>query len=154
VLGTVSQQSSTTVPAGNVISQNPAAGTMVVAASAVAIVVSTGPVAVPSVLNMTQAAATTAITYAGLAIGTVSTESNATVPSGSVISQSPNAGASVAAGSAVALVVSTGPTPAPAPTPTPPPANSGGGGGSQGLGSQALGVAALAARRRRRTSIG
>ena len=150
VLGTVSQSSSVTVPAGSVISQNPSAGTSVAVGSAVALIVSTGPVAVPSVVNMTQAAATTAISFAGLAIGTVSTESNATVPSGSVISQSPNAGASVAAGSAVALVVSTGPAPAPAPTPTPPPANSGGGGGSLGLGSLALGLAALAARRRRR----
>jgi len=151
VLGTISQSSSVTVPAGNVISQNPNAGTGVQAGSAVALIVSTGPVAVPNVVNMTQAAATTAITFAGLAIGTVSTESNATVPSGSVISQNPAAGTNVAAGSAVAVVVSTGPAP---PPPPPPPSNSGGGGGSLGLGSLALGLAALAARRRRRNSIG
>ena len=150
VLGTISQQSSTTVPAGNVISQNPTAGTSVVAGSAVSLVVSTGPVAVPNVVNLTQAAATTAITYAGLAIGTVSTESNATVPSGSVISQNPSAGTNVAAGSAVALVVSTGPT---TPPPPPPSNDSGGGGGSLGVGSLALGLMALAARRRRRTSV-
>ena len=64
----------------------------------------------------------------------------------------PGAGTSVAAGSAVALVVSTGP--ASHRPPPPPPSNSGGGGGSLGLGSLALGLAALAARRRRRTSIG
>ena len=152
VPGTISQQSSTTVPAGSVISQSPNAGTSVAAGSAVALVVSSGPVAVPSVVNLTQAAATTAITYAGLAVGTVSTQSNATVPSGSVISQSPNAGTSVAAGSAIALVVSTGPV---APPPPPPPSSGGGGGGgSLGLGSLALGLAALAARRRRRNSIG
>ncbi|MBK6452555.1 MAG: PASTA domain-containing protein [Proteobacteria bacterium] len=146
--GTISQSSSTTVPAGSVISQNPNAGTTVAAGSAVALIVSTGPVAVPNVVNMTQAAATTAISFAGLAIGTVSTESNATVPSGSVISQNPTAGTNVAAGSAVAIVVSTG---AVAPPPPPPPSNNGGGGGgSLGLGSVALGLAALAARRRRR----
>jgi len=145
VVGTVSQWSSATVPAGSVISQNPNAGTSVAAGSAVALVVSTGPVAVPNVVNMTQAAATTAITFAGLAVGTVSTASNATVPSGSVISQNPAAGTNVVAGSAVAIVVSTGPTK------PPPPSNSGGGGGgSLGLGSLMLGLAALALRRRRR----
>src|SRR5262249_47079491 len=41
-LGTVTQASSATVPAGNVISQNPAAGTSVAAGSAVALVVSSG----------------------------------------------------------------------------------------------------------------
>ena len=103
---------------------------------------------IPNVVNMTQAAATTAISFAGLAIGTVSQQSSATVPSGSVISQNPTAGTNVAAGSAVAIVVSTG---AVAPPPPPPPSNNGGGGGgSLGLGSVALGLAALAARRRRR----
>ncbi len=152
VLGTVSQSSSTTVPAGSVISQNPSAGTSVAAGSAVALIVSTGPVAVPNVVNMTQAAATTAISFAGLAIGTITQQTNATVPSGSVISQNPTAGTSVVAGSAVALVVSTGPA---TPPPPPPPSNSGGGGGggSLGLGSLALGLAALMARRRRRASI-
>ena len=150
VVGTVTQRSSTTVPSGSVISQNPAAGTSVATASAVALVVSTGPVAVPNVVNLTQAAATTAITGAGLAVGNVSQQSSATVPSGSVISQNPNAGTSVAAGSAVAMVVSTGPAPPPPPPPPPSNTGGGGGGGSTGLGSLALGLAALAARRRRR----
>jgi beta-lactam-binding protein with PASTA domain len=145
-VGTVSQQSSTTVAAGSVISQNPGSGTLLALDSAVSLVVSTGPVSVPNVVNLTQAAATTAITGAGLAVGTVTQQSSATVASGSVISQSPSSGSAVAAGSAVALVVSTGPT---AP---PPPSNGGGGGGggSMGLGGLALGLAALVARRRRR----
>ena len=67
------------------------------------------PVTVPNVVGLTQAAATTAITGAGLVVGTVTTANSATVPAGSVISQNPAAGASVAAGSAVALVVSLGP---------------------------------------------
>jgi VWFA-related protein len=145
VVGTISQWSSATVPAGSVISQNPNAGSSVTAGSAVALIVSTGPVAVPNVVNMTQAAATTAIAFAGLAVGTVSTESNATVPSGSVISQNPASGTNVVAGSAVAIVVSTGPV-----TPPPPTDNGGGGGGSMGFGSLMLGLAALAVRRRRR----
>jgi VWFA-related protein len=151
VLGTISQSSSITVPAGSVISQNPNAGASVAVASAVALIVSTGPVTVPNVVNMTQAAATTAIAYAGLAVGTISQQSSTTVPSGNVISQNPTEGTSAVAGSAVALVVSTGSTSTPAPTPTP--TNSGGGGGSMGFASLLLAMAAWASRRRRRTAI-
>jgi len=151
VLGTVSQQSSTTVPAGSVIRQTPASGTSVSLGSAVSVVVSTGPVAVPNVVNLTQSAATTAITGAGLTLGAVSQASSATVPSGSVISQNPAAGTSVAAGSAVALVVSTGPVAPPPPPPPPSNGGGGGGGGSMGLGGLALlGLAAAFANRRRK----
>ena len=66
-------------------------------------------VAVPNVVDSTQAAATTAITNAGLTVGTITTASSATVPAGSVISQNPAAGTQVATGSAVSLVVSSGP---------------------------------------------
>lgn len=121
-VGTVTQQTSATVPAGSVISQNPAAGASVAAGSAVNLVVSSGaPAAVtaPNVVGQTQAAAQTAITDAGLTVGTVTQQPSATVPAGSVISQNPAAGASVAAGTAVNLVVSSGPAPvggAPIPT--------------------------------------
>ena len=67
------------------------------------------PVAVPNVVNLTQAAATTALGNAGLTVGTVSNASSTTVPAGAVISQNPGAGTLVAPGSAVALVVSSGP---------------------------------------------
>jgi beta-lactam-binding protein with PASTA domain len=60
-------------------------------------------------MNQTQAAATTALVNAGLTRGTVSNASSTTVPAGSVISQNPGAGTLVAPGSAVALVVSSGP---------------------------------------------
>jgi hypothetical protein len=61
----------------------------------------------------TQAAATTAITGAGLVVGTVTNQGSNTVTSGDVISESPVAGTSVSPGSAVNLVVSAGPaTPA------------------------------------------
>ncbi len=66
-------------------------------------------VSVPNVVSDTQAAATSAITGAGLALGTVTMQSSSTVASGSVISQNPAASASVASDSAVALVVSSGP---------------------------------------------
>jgi beta-lactam-binding protein with PASTA domain len=115
VVGTVTQQSSPTVASGNVISESPSAGTTVNSSSAVNLVVSSGPapVAVPNVVGDTQAAATSAIVAAGLALGTVSTASSATVASGEVISENPSAGSSVSPGSAINLVVSTGPAVAP-----------------------------------------
>jgi len=68
-------------------------------------------VAVPNVVGDTQAAAGTALTTAGLVAGTVTNASSATVAAGKVISENPVAGTSVLAGSAVALVISTGPPP-------------------------------------------
>ena len=75
------------------------------------ITITAAPVAVPNVVGMTQAAATTAITSAGLVVGTVNTQYDAAIPAGQVISQSPTAGTNVAVGSAVDLVVSLGPAP-------------------------------------------
>ena len=123
VLGTVTQQSSSTVAAGSVISESPAAGTMVNTGSSVNLVVSSGApaqISVPNVVGQTQAAATTAITTAGLVLGTVTQQSSSTVTSGNVISESPAAGTMVSSGSSVSLVVSTG--------------GGGGGGGGHGGG--------------------
>jgi hypothetical protein len=66
-------------------------------------------VSVPNVVGLPQAAAATSLTGAGLAVGAVSTQSSATVPAGTVMSQNPAGGTSVAVGSAVNLTVSTGP---------------------------------------------
>ena len=68
-----------------------------------------GDVSVPNVVGATQAAAGTAITGATLTLGTVTQAASASVVSGEVISETPAAGALVTSGSAVALVVSTGP---------------------------------------------
>jgi PASTA domain len=88
----VSQRTTVSVPVGETISYH----------------ISIGAVAVPNVVGLTQAAATSAITGAGLVLGTVTTQASSTVPAGNVISQNPSAGTSVAAGSAVNLVVSSG----------------------------------------------
>ena len=111
-LGTVTNEFSTTVPADSVISQNPAAGTLLSPGSAVALVVSSGPpsVQVPSVVGLPQAAATTAIVNSGLTLGSLTSASSTTVPVGSVISQDPVAGTPVPSGSLVNLVVSSGVT--------------------------------------------
>jgi uncharacterized repeat protein (TIGR01451 family) len=66
-------------------------------------------VAVPNVVGDTQAAASSAISAAGLALGQVTTASSNTVPAGDVISQSPMAGTTANPGTAVSLVISSGP---------------------------------------------
>jgi beta-lactam-binding protein with PASTA domain len=110
-LGTVTMASSATVATGDVISQDPTAGTSVANGSPVSLTVSSGPamVSVPNVVGDTQAAAATAITGAGLTLGTVTMASSAAVAAGDVISQMPAAGTSVASGSGVNLTVSSGP---------------------------------------------
>ena len=117
----VTEACSDSVPAGSVISQNPVGGTLVTEGATVNLVVSTGPcpvlVTVPDVVGLTQSAAEAAITAAGLVVGQVTEVCSDSVPAGSVISQNPVAGASVQPGSAVDLVISTGPCPVTVPVP-------------------------------------
>ncbi len=110
-IGSTSQQSSTTVTSGNVISQSPVAGTQVAAGSAVSVVVSSGPpqVAVPNVVGLGQAAVSGVLTTAGLVLGSVTQQSSTMVMAGNVISETPIATTLVNVGSAVSVVVSSGP---------------------------------------------
>ena len=112
-VGTVTTASSATIASGSVISESPASGTLLAPGSPVNLVVSSGPaqVAVPNVVNLTQANATSAITSARLVLGAVTSAQSATIAAGAVISESPSAGTLVAPGSRVDLLVSTGPPP-------------------------------------------
>jgi hypothetical protein len=67
-------------------------------------------ITVPSVVGATQSAAAATLATSGLLVGTTTQQSSLTIVPGLVVSQSPSAGASVADGSAVNLVVSTGST--------------------------------------------
>jgi hypothetical protein len=107
VVGTVTQQCSDTVAAGNVISQDPIGGTQVNVGSAVNLVVSSGQPSVPNVVGQTQAAAIAAIgAVANISYGSSTTQCSA-VAAGNVISQS--ATGTVSCGTVVNLVVSSGP---------------------------------------------
>ena len=105
----VTEQASTTVPAGQVIATRPNAGGKVPKGTTIELQVSSGPkaVPVPDVVNATQQAAVDALTALGLNAKIVDGDSD-TVPQGSVISQDPTAGVSVKPGSTVTLTVSTG----------------------------------------------
>ena len=110
-VGAVTTANSSTVPAGSVISQNPAGGSSTAEGSPVALVISLGPVMVnvPNLVGMTQANAQATIVSANLVVGAITTANSSTVPAGSVISQNPTGGSTAAEGSPVNLVVSSGP---------------------------------------------
>ncbi len=116
-VGIITLQASATVPAGNVISQSPAANSIVTAGTAVNLWISTGTgITVPNVVGQPQATATTTLANAGLTLGTVTQAYSATVAAGNVISQNPMANTTVTAGSAVDLVVSQGVAPVTVPS--------------------------------------
>jgi len=108
-LGTPTQETSDTVEAGLVIRQDPAANTMLGQGEPVHLVVSTGreQVQVPGVVGLGEDAAKQQIEAAGLKVGEES-ERASEQPKGEVLETRPGAGSSVAAGSAVDLVVSSG----------------------------------------------
>src|ERR1700732_2332925 len=110
-VGAVTQQSSNTVAAGNVIRQDPASGSSAAQGSQVNLVISSGPqmATVANAEGLPQDAATAAITGAKLTVGTVTQQTSDTVATGKVISQDPASGSSVAQGSPVNLVISSGP---------------------------------------------
>jgi len=110
VLGTVTQEYSQTMPAGQIISQAPVAETIVAYGSAVSIVISLGPcyASVPNLSGFTQEEAETALAAANLTLGTVGEENSEFVPEGQVIRQQPVYGLLVTCGSSVNIVISLG----------------------------------------------
>ena len=116
VTGTVTKQCSPRA-AGTVISQTPPAGTLVALSTAVNLVVSSGPCEnpVPNVVGETSGAAGATLTGAGFTTGVVTHQCSNTVAEGLVISQNPPAGTLAAPGTAVDLVISTGPCTVPVP---------------------------------------
>lgn len=109
-VGTVSDAYSASLPVNSVLSQYPAPGTQAVTGSAVNLVVNRGtaPVAVPPLAGMTREQASTALQTAGLVLGAVTEEFSSTVATGRALSQSPQAGVTVAPGTAVNVVLSKG----------------------------------------------
>ena len=99
------------IEAEHAVGTDPEAGSTVEAGSQVALQISSGPdeVAVPDGLQgETEESVRQALEDVGLEVGEISEENNAEVPEGSLVSTDPEAGTSVAAGSEVDLVLSTG----------------------------------------------
>jgi len=120
LVGTVDQSTSTSVPVGDVISQFPAANTLVAKGSTVSFVISTGtptptsspsgspsgtptPTGVPSVVTMPQTQAEQLLTNDGFKVKVKTGTS--TLGSGYVYDQSPAGGTTAAPGSTVTIWV-------------------------------------------------
>lgn len=106
------ERPSTDVPRNAVVGQVPVAGETVNAGTEIVLEVSQGQgraSAVPSLLGSSRGDAEQRLTDAGLALGEVSHVASDTAR-GIVLSTTPTAGQPVAAGSLVAIVVSSGPT--------------------------------------------
>lgn len=106
------EEYSDTFPEGQVSSQSIAAGTKVGKNTQVTFKVSLGKgdVTIPAdITSQSEQEATVALEGLGLSVGNVTRQNDNTVPIGNVISTDPAPGSSVAAGSTVNLVVSTGP---------------------------------------------
>jgi beta-lactam-binding protein with PASTA domain/predicted Ser/Thr protein kinase len=97
------------VPAGAVVSQQPASGQTLPVTDKITLVVSTGPdaVNVPNVKGLDQNAATDQLQQAGLQIGNVTTK-DGNYDKGTVISTKPGIGSSVTKGTKVNLTIASG----------------------------------------------
>ncbi len=101
------------VPEGDVISTTPPASSKATAETEIKMIVSKGAEkkSVPNVVGSTEEEAQAAIMEAGLTVGSVTREYNNSVEEGRVISQSPEKGKKVAAGTGISLVISDGKKP-------------------------------------------
>ncbi|WP_347813791.1 Stk1 family PASTA domain-containing Ser/Thr kinase [Allobranchiibius sp. GilTou38] len=109
-LGTVGDGYSETVPAGRVISSNPAAGASLKRGTQVALVVSKGrePIAIPNVVGVSGSDATSTLNGLGFTVQQGTQQFSDTVAQGDVISQTPSTGTGYR-GDSVSLVISKGP---------------------------------------------
>ncbi|HWI33965.1 MAG TPA: Stk1 family PASTA domain-containing Ser/Thr kinase, partial [Lapillicoccus sp.] len=106
----VRNKPSATVAKGQVIGQDPAAGTQVAVQSTVTVDVSTGPdsAAIPNVVGFTQEAATTALQGAGFSVGTIQQVDDNAQAKGNVLGTDPAVGAVTPFSTPITLKVATG----------------------------------------------
>lgn len=104
------EEPSADVPQGSVTRTDPAGGEDAEEGSEVTLFVSTGPTAVtvPDVSGLTQDQARQQLTDAGLTVGSVREDDNPAQPEGRALGTEPGANQSVAEGSSVTLVISSG----------------------------------------------
>ena len=113
----IKADTTSTAPAGQVISQSPSGGTAP-PGSTVTITVSGGATAVPSVIGDSQATASQILTTAGFAVSVQQGAGQAQYADGTVFNQIPATGANAAKGSTVTIYVQNGASPSPTPTPS------------------------------------
>jgi eukaryotic-like serine/threonine-protein kinase len=120
----VQQDTTSTEPAGTVVSQSPLGNSQVAPGSKVTIYVS-GAASVPNVVGLSQASAQTSLQSAGFKVDVETVAGPAGTTPGNVWQQNPAAQATEAPGTTVKLLVQPAASPPPA-SPTPTPTGSGG----------------------------
>ncbi len=110
-VGTVTRQCNNTQPENTVLEQSPTSGTRLDLGEPVDLVVSNGPcqVTVPDVVGQTLSSAISTLLSAGFQIGTATQQCHATYPGETIIGQDPPGDSTALYGSAVNLVLSSGP---------------------------------------------
>lgn len=110
VVGAITTAGSFTVPAGNVISQNPAGGSTALQGSSVDLVQSLGALStVPDLTNTSAAVVAPGLLAAAhLVLGLIAYQTSGVIIAGNVISQSPAVGTVLTEFSAVNVIVSSG----------------------------------------------
>jgi eukaryotic-like serine/threonine-protein kinase len=121
----VQQDTTSTEPAGTVVSQSPAGNTQVAPGSKVTIYVSFSA-SVPNVVGLPQASAQTSLQSAGFKVNVQTVAGPAGTTPGDVWQQNPAANATAAPGTSVNILVQPAATPPASPSPTPTPTGSGG----------------------------
>ncbi len=102
-----SNQTSTTITPGNVVSQNPSAGTSEPPGTTVTIVIAQAPpkVPVPNVIGQTKSAAASALTGSGFQVTSQTQNTNDSTKNGKVIDQTPPANSNQTKGSTVTIII-------------------------------------------------
>ncbi len=113
----VQQDTTSTQPAGTVVNQNPAGGTMVEPGSKVTLFVS-GAAGVPSVVGLSQQSAEASLQSAGFKANVQTVAGPAGTTPGNVWQQNPTANTTEAPGTTVTILVQPAATPPPSPTDT------------------------------------
>ena len=124
----VQQDTTSTEPAGTVVSQNPAGDSQVAPGSKVTIYVS-GAASVPNVVGLSEQSAQTSLQSAGFKVNVQTVAGPAGTTPGQVWQQNPAANATAAPGTSVNILVQPAASPSPSPSATPSPTGSGGTGG-------------------------
>lgn len=114
VVGSVTQKNVANIPLGSLIETVPALGEQVKSGSSIDLILSTGMVTVPQLIELSVAEATKALSApdVGLRITVVEEENEVAVP-GTVLDQFPGNGAAVQQGSSVTVHVAKAPAPQP-----------------------------------------
>jgi beta-lactam-binding protein with PASTA domain/tRNA A-37 threonylcarbamoyl transferase component Bud32 len=118
----IQPDTTSTEPAGTVVSQDPIGGTTVAPGSKVTLSVS-GAASVPNVVGLSQASATTSLQSAGFKVNVETVAGQNGTAAGDVWQQNPTANSTAAPGSAVTILVqpqlaTTTPSPSVTPSPT------------------------------------